>query len=185
MRSNTIMMGRMRMVAVAAVLVVAGGFGNSAGAQEKGMSGMQGVEGMPGMPHEGGMPMGQGMGHEGMMGPGMMMCRIGEHVEGRLAYLKAELKITDAQTPQWNAFADAYRAVGKKAETHCATMTEHGSMMSASAPERLNMMQQHMMMHAENLGVIKAALQPLYSVLSDEQKKTADQIMKGMPFMWG
>ncbi len=125
MRSNKIMMGRMRMVAVAAVLVVAGGFGNSAGAQEKGMSGMQGVEGMPGMPHEGGMPMGQGMGHEVMMGPGMMMCRMGEHVEGRLAYLKAELKITDAQTPQWNAFADAYRAVGKKAETHCATMTEH------------------------------------------------------------
>src|SRR5919202_1070827 len=30
-------------------------------------------------------------------------------VEGRIAFLKAELKITDAQTPQWNAVADAMR----------------------------------------------------------------------------
>jgi len=32
-----------------------------------------------------------------------------EHVEGRIAFLKTELKITDAQLPQWNAFADALR----------------------------------------------------------------------------
>lgn len=90
MRSNTIMMGRMRTVALAAVLVVAGGSGAAVAQQQ----------GMPEMMHEGGMP----MRHEGM-DPGMMMCRMGEHVEGRLAYLKAELKITEAQMPQWNAFA--------------------------------------------------------------------------------
>jgi hypothetical protein len=90
MRSSKIMMGRMRMVAVAAVLVVASGIG-AADAQQ----------GMPGMMQGGGMPMGhEGMGHEGMMDPGMMMCRMAEHVEGRLAYLKTELKITEAQIPQ-------------------------------------------------------------------------------------
>ena len=33
----------------------------------------------------------------------------GQRVEGRVAYLKAELGITDAQLRQWNAFADAMR----------------------------------------------------------------------------
>ncbi len=171
MRVNRIVMGQMRRAVLAAGLVVAGGFG-AAQAQPQGMTEMM---------HEGGMP----MRHEGM-GPGMMMCRMGEQVEGRLAFLKAELKITEAQMPQWNAFADAFRGSGQKAAQHCAMMKEHrGSMMSASPLERLSMMEQHMRMHLENLVAIRTALQPLYSVLSDEQKKTADQIMKGMPFLWG
>jgi hypothetical protein len=171
MRSDTIVMGRLRTVALAAGLVVAGVSG-AADAQP---------QGMPEMMQEGGMP----MRHEGM-DPGMMMCRMGERVEGRLAYLKTELKITEAQMPQWNAFAEAFRASGQKAAQHCAMMKEHrGSMMSASPLERLNMMEQRMRMHLENLVAIKAALQPLYSVLSAEQTKTADQILKGMPFLWG
>src|SRR5258705_197158 len=32
-----------------------------------------------------------------------------ERVEARLAYIKTALKITDAQQPQWNTFADALR----------------------------------------------------------------------------
>jgi hypothetical protein len=166
MRSSKIMMGRMRMVTVAAVLVVASGIG-VADAQQ----------GMPGMMQGGGMSMGhEGMGHEGMM----MMCRMAEHVEGRLAYLKTELKITEAQMPQWNAFADAFRATGQKMGQHCAMAKEHGgAMMSADLPERLNMMEQHMTLHLDSLRAIKAAVQPLYSVLSDEQKKTANEIMKG------
>jgi LTXXQ motif family protein len=176
MRSSKIAMGRMKIVAIAAVLIVANGF-TTANAQQ----------GMPGMMQGGGMPMGhedmmghEGMGHEGMMGRGMMMCHMGEHVEGRLAYLKTELKITEAQMPQWNAFADAFRASGQKMAQHCAMMKEHGgAMMSADLPERLNMMEQHMTMHLDSLHAIKAALQPLYGVLSDEQKKTANEIMKG------
>jgi len=34
-----------------------------------------------------------------------------EHIEGRLAFLKTELKITDAQLPLWNAFAQAMRDI--------------------------------------------------------------------------
>jgi len=178
---SKLMIGRVKMVAVAAVLVVASGF-TAANAQQ-GMPGMMQGGGMPmgheGMGHEG-MMSHEGMGHEGMMGPGMMMCRMGEHVEGRLAYLKTELKITDAQMPQWNAFADAFRASGQKMVQQCAMMKEHsGAMMSADLLERLNMMEQHVTMHLDSLRAIKAALQPLYAVLSDEQKKTANEIMKG------
>lgn len=168
----------MRLAAIAAVLVVAGGFGKAT-AQQPGMPGM--------MQESGGMPMGHDrMDHDGMMmgqgmmGRGMMMCRMGEHVEGRLAFLKTELKITDAQTPQWNAFADALRKNARSMTEHCAMMKEHGgSMMPASLPERLNMMERHMTTHLDSLRAMKAAVQPLYSALSDEQKKTADQIMKG------
>jgi predicted lipid-binding transport protein (Tim44 family) len=42
----------------------------------------------------------------GMMGRGgMMSMMMGDRIEGRIAFLKAELKITDVQMPQWNAFA--------------------------------------------------------------------------------
>ena len=60
---------------------------------------------MPGcmMPEaESGMPMLRMMGQGGMP----MMTK---HIEGRLAFLKTELKITDAQLPLWNAFAQAMR----------------------------------------------------------------------------
>jgi hypothetical protein len=171
MTINGFLMGHMRIVTLAMGLIIAGGSG-VADAQP---------EGMPGMMHEGGMP----MRHEGM-DPGMMMCRMGEQVEGRLAFLKAELKIAEAQMPQWNTFADAFRSSGQKAAQHCTMMKEQrGSTMAGSPVERLTRMEQHMKMHLENLGAIKTALQPLYSALSAEQKKTADQIMKGMPFLWG
>ena len=46
------------------------------------------------------------MGQDGMGGMPMMAAMAG-HVEGRLAFLKTELKITDAQLPLWNAVAEA------------------------------------------------------------------------------
>src|SRR5215470_8320624 len=58
---------------------------------------------MPGcmMPEaEGGMPMMMGQ-HD--------MPMMAKHIEGRLAFLKTELKITDAQLSHWNAFAQAVR----------------------------------------------------------------------------
>ena len=47
------------------------------------------------------------------MGGMPMMAAMAGHVEGRLAFLKTELKITDAQLPLWNAVAEAIRANAK------------------------------------------------------------------------
>jgi len=52
----------------------------------------------------------------GQEGMGGMMAAMTEHVEGRLAFLKTELKITDAQLPLWNAFAEAARGNAKAIE---------------------------------------------------------------------
>ena len=63
----------------------------------------------------------------GMMGPGSGMSTI-DHIEGRIAFLRAELKITDAQMSAWNAFADALRANARKlGEVPAAMMSGSGA----------------------------------------------------------
>ena len=44
-----------------------------------------------------------------MMGPGMMM-DFGPMMEGRLAYVKAELGVTEAQTAAWDGYVSAVKA---------------------------------------------------------------------------
>ncbi len=51
----------------------------------------------------------EGRGVRGGMGRLGMMSAEASHVEGRIAFLKTELRITDAQLPLWNAVADALR----------------------------------------------------------------------------
>src|SRR5579863_9756543 len=48
------------------------------------------------------------------------------HIEGRIAFLKTELGITDAQLPQWNAFADALRAGAKGTREAMANVMQSG-----------------------------------------------------------
>jgi hypothetical protein len=167
------------------------------------MGGGMGGGGHGGMDHgsmdKGGMSMGKsesgGMdhgakGHGGGMMMGHMMCRTAEHVEGRLAYLKAELKLTDAQAPQWNAFADAVRDSGQKVAKFCATMKEErekdakeaeaGKAKPHGVLQQLDMMERHMSVHLESVRAVKSAAEPLFAFLTDEQKKTAEEIMTGM-----
>ena len=107
------------------------------------------------------------MGQHGMAG----------HVEGRIAFLKAELKITDAQMPLWNAVADAMLA---SQHDMAGMMPMHGMMQpSATLPEKLAVREKMMTAHLEALHKLKAAVEPLYAALSDEQKKAADQLMSG------
>src|SRR5690242_7810319 len=92
-----------------------------------GMSTQQGGA-TPGM-MGGNMPQMMRMMHERMveqqMGGQMDMVRL-DHIEGRIAFLKAELGITDAQQPQWNAFADAMRAQASKLRTMHEQMMQGG-----------------------------------------------------------
>jgi hypothetical protein len=170
----------------------------------KGMGGMGGMGGMMGGGMGGGMDMkgmdhgGGGMDMKGMDhgggGGGMMRkmaCGVSENVEPRLAYLKAELHLTDAQQAAWNAFAEAYRAATQKVAQKCAAN-------SAKMPDhamhgvlgQLTMMEQHMGDHLETVRALKAAIEPLFTALTDEQKKVADHTMStlmevGMPRMMG
>ena len=143
-----------------------------------------------GMPMSG-MPMGGTPGASGGMPMmGMMQMMMGQngmagHVEGRIAFLKTELKITDSQTPLWNAVADAIRAAPKDMSgMPCMSMMQ--SMQSSSTlPEKLAAREKAMTAHLEGIRKLKAAVEPLYAALSDEQKKAADQLMIGPMGMMG
>jgi hypothetical protein len=121
-----------------------------------------------------------GMDHGGMAGMMRhMLCGVTEHVEGRLAYLKAELKLTDAQQAAWNTFADAYRATTQKTAKVCAEMDAAGPdhSMHKGVLGHLTMMEHHMSAHLDSVRGLKAAIEPLFAVLTEDQKKTADHVM--------
>jgi hypothetical protein len=131
--------------------------------------------------------MGPGMMGYGAMGPWMMgrsgsaeaMCSaMGSHIEGRLAYIKAELKVTDAQEPLWSAYAVAARDNAKTMIARCTTMMGKGD-SQVTLPDRLDQNEQLMAAHLDAVRVMDKALKPLYAALSDGQKKTADQLFWG------
>jgi hypothetical protein len=118
---------------------------------------------MPGM---GGMSM-MGMmrmmmGQDGMGGVPMMAAMAG-HVDGRLAFLKTELKVTDAQLPFWNAVADAIRANAKSVGEMSGGLM--GSSQTATLPDNLAMREKMMTAHLDALHRFKAAIEPLYAAL--------------------
>ena len=112
-----------------------------------------------------------------MMGQDGMRMMSG-HAEGRVAFLKAELKITDAQLPLWNAVADAIRANAKGMSEMMSGMMGR-SQSTAALPEKLAAREKMITAHLEALRKFKAAVDPLYAALSDEQKKTADELLIG------
>jgi Spy/CpxP family protein refolding chaperone len=129
----------------------------------------------------GGMEHGQGMGM-GMMGQGQGMGRMhgqhgmadtnpAAHVEGRLAYLKTDLKITAAQESAWNGFAAKAR---QQAEgMHALHDKVQGG--TASAPELMAKRADAMKQRAAGMEAMATALKDLYAVLTPEQKAVADK----------
>ncbi len=134
------------------------------------------------MPGAGAMPM-MGMmrmmmGEDGMGGMRMMS----ERVEGRIAFLKTELKITDAQLPLWNGFAQAMRDNAKAMQGAMQGMPGmSGGMMgmsqAATLPDKLAAREKMLSGRLDTVRKLKAAAEPLYAALSADQKKTADEIM--------
>jgi len=125
---------------------------------------------------------GWGMGMFGRWGRGSDMML--ERVEGRLAFMKAELKITDAQTAPWNAFADAVRAAAKQHNERMKAILA-GDDRSKPLPDRLDAQEQFLGARLEQIKLIKASLKGVYAVLSDDQKKEADEMIIPMVGMMG
>lgn len=175
------------------------------------------------------MPMMRGMmaqRMDRMDGPmGMMSPR---RVEGRIAFLRTELKITDAQQPAWNAFADALRAEARSMQDMRQRMTGQGRGMPMAAmppaggsqarpmgpgpmqggaapggmggpmaggmagidgadvpfPEQADRLVQSLTARLEVVRTIASAGRALYALLTEEQKKAADELlamsMRGM-----
>lgn len=96
--------------------------------------------------------------------------------EGRIAYLKAVLKITPAQQPQFDKLADAMRANTKERMATFKDMREHrGHRMDVLA--RLDARVKFAQMHAQQEQRLVAAFKPLYETFSPEQKKVAGAVL--------
>ena len=116
----------------------------------------------------------------GMMGPGTGGMATIDRVDGRIAFLRTELKITDAQAPTWNAFADAMRANAKKlGEIRASTTPKPGDAQppAAAMAERLDQQEQWLLARLEGTRTMKAAFSKLNETLSDEQKKIANDLL--------
>jgi hypothetical protein len=153
--------------AAAVVTVIAGG----ALAQGPGL--MMGERG-------GGMGWGMSRGAPWERGPDAMLDR----VEGRLAFIKAELKINEAQTPAWNALADAVRSAAKHHNDRMKALFT-GEAKSGTLPERLDAQERFLSVRVDDIRQIKGALNALYALLSEEQKNEADEIVLPMAGMGG
>lgn len=162
-----------------------------AGGAGDGMSKMHGY--MGGMGQSGGMMdmMGAGgsggmMGMMGAGGPGGMqggMCNhmkhqdapsLTEHVEGRIAFMRAEIGITEAQAPLWAPVADALRAVAKVAQERKAAMA--GERPTAVA----DMLVRHDAMltaRQQSVRALRDAYVKLNEKLTEDQRANASEVL--------
>lgn len=130
----------------------------------------------------------------GMMGGGMMhgwggpMMGDGpdamlDRIDGRLAFLKTELKITEAQAAAWDSFAQAVRTTAEAHNSQMRSMMDEmrdGGLFKKPLPERLTYQQNMMETHLEQIKTVRSAIDALYAVLDDTQKKSADDIVLPM-----
>jgi hypothetical protein len=119
-----------------------------------------------------------------------------ERVEARLAYAKTALKITDAQSAQWESFANVLLKHGRdmdqrfgerraKWEAARGEAVARGQQAEGQRPqrpqvsaiERLERRQQMMQERSARLNEVIAAAKPLYASFSPEQKQIADGML--------
>ncbi|MGQ0676708.1 MAG: Spy/CpxP family protein refolding chaperone [Rhodospirillales bacterium] len=132
--------------------------------------------------------------------PGFHRARSGSfgRIDGRLAFLKAELKITSAQEPLWAAFEKTMRDNAGEMKTRVETMQaarkkafeerkkaadeakaagkEPPAIVRPGAVERMERMQELAKVRMERQAKLLTAFKPLYAALGDEQKKIADEL---------
>jgi hypothetical protein len=105
--------------------------------------------------------------------------RRADRIEPRLQFLRAELRITPALQPLWDAFADTVRreaAIGRDqiADRAGALRRPDDRFQPPSVVERLERRQQNLLERSEHYDRLLAALRPLYAALSEDQRQAAD-----------
>jgi hypothetical protein len=99
----------------------------------------------------------------------------GRHIEGRIAYLKTELKITDAQAPLFDAVANVMRD-NAKAMGDAARSLRGDPNQPRTALTRLEARAKFAQLHADGEAKMLAAFRPLYQAMGPDQQKSADEM---------
>jgi len=154
--------------------------------------------GQGGMMGGGSGMMGSGMGQGGMMGGGsgmmggacgMMMGgpaadgELDTHVDGRVAFLEAELAITQDQQGVWKDYADALRSnAGVMVSMH-RKMRDAMGQQDGAPTARLDLHIEMMKSRLAALEALKPATEALYVALTPEQKQKANRLLPVMGCM--
>ncbi|MCB4824877.1 Spy/CpxP family protein refolding chaperone [Roseicella aerolata] len=139
------------------------------GAAQPGMAPMQGAgTAAPSM----GMSM-------GAMGGTQAMGSSAARLEGRIAFLRSELRITDAQAAAWDTFANTLRSGREHLDAARAALQEGATAVDPMA--RLESHERHLRERAEAMHMTRMAFNTLYAQLDDAQKRVAASTM--LPFI--
>lgn len=115
-----------------------------------------------------------------------MMQEMGDparHVEGRIAFLHAELAITEAQEPLWAALADAMRQ--NAAGLAQAAPADHGHDTGSVVVGQLLDQQHALQTRLDGLQALNAALKPLAEAFSEDQRASLDALFLQVSGMMG
>jgi periplasmic protein CpxP/Spy len=95
-------------------------------------------------------------------------------VEQHIADLHAKLKITSGEESKWKEVAETMRENAKDLDR--AIDKREASMGSATAIDDLNSYAEIAQAHANGVKKLASAFSGLYSMMSDDQKKEADEV---------
>jgi hypothetical protein len=95
-------------------------------------------------------------------------------LDRRLAFLHQRLGITPAQEAAWTEFTGELRNSAMSKGAHETRPEERGS---ANVVQRLELRERMLETRSAELDRMVRALRPLYASFSDEQKRTADQLL--------
>jgi hypothetical protein len=123
--------------------------------------------------------MGMGGGADPHQGPGQV-CHIvgsGHHMDGTLAFLKAELKISTKQAAAWDGFAAAFASARPEGHEGMKPEGKKGSKGHETLPERMAHHEHMMEMHLAQMKKMHAAIGALYATLGEHEKHLADELI--------
>ncbi len=155
---------------------VAGCCGMGGMQQSSGSSGMRSGMGGMGMMNDNMRRMQQNQAMPGMSANGVDMM---DRIDGRIAFLRTELRITDAQATAWNQFADALRS----SRQHLLEARQQlAAPDSSNTPTvRLDRYERHLTARLEAIRTARTAFAQLYAALDEHQKHVADELV--VPFL--
>ena len=100
-----------------------------------------------------------------------------EHIDGRVAYLKAELKITPAQEADWAAVEKVMREnAAERAKLRQQFEADKGK--PTTAVDRLARREAVAEAHSKSIAAFATAFKSLYDHMSDDQRKSADALFQ-------
>lgn len=107
-----------------------------------------------------------------------------EHVDGGLAFLKTELKITPEQEKAWAPFEAAVREQASQTKAAFEARKNDKDARPNTVPDRLNAVEQRLEKRLAAVKALESQTNALYASLSDDQKKTADNLLPSpmLPF---